>query len=116
MKMKMVLGIAMAMMLFASFASAQSVVAGASGASSAICQILYNVTWLLRMITAGVGTVVIVLQGIKWAGSAEDPGARKQAKQGIIHAVVGLIIVLLAVWIVEIVFTGGTCNNTVWTF
>jgi hypothetical protein len=85
--------------------------AGASSAASAICTILSNIQWLLYMITAGIGVVVITLQGIKWAGSAEDPGARKQAKQGIIHAVIGMIIVLLAVWIVGIVFAKGQCQS-----
>ena len=84
---------------------------GAQSAVAAICTVLENVAFMLYMITAGVGIVVIVLQGIKWAGSAEDPGARKSAKQGIIHAVVGMIIVLLAVWIVRIVFTAGSCTN-----
>lgn len=115
MKMKMILSSALILSFLAAFATAQPTT-GATQATSAICTILYNVTWLLRMITAGVGTVVIVLQGIKWAGSAEDPGARKQAKQGIIHAVVGLIIVLLAVWIVEIVFAGGACAPSTWVF
>jgi formate-dependent nitrite reductase membrane component NrfD len=93
----------------AAFVSAQS--SGVSSATSAICQVLSNIQWMLYMIAAGVGVVVITLQGIKWTGSAEDPGARKQAKQGIIHAVVGLLIVLMAVWIVGLVFTSGQCGG-----
>jgi hypothetical protein len=88
---------------------------GASTAISAICQVLQNIDLLLYAIAGGIGVVVITLQGIKWAGSAEDPGARKQAKQGIIHAIIGLIIVLLAVWIVTMVFTGGQCQESTWT-
>lgn len=95
-------------LFLAGYATAQ--VSGVESAEEAICTVLANITWLLYMIAAGVGVVVIVLQGIKWAGSAEDPGARKQAKQGIIHAVVGLVIVLIAVWIVELVFTGDRCD------
>jgi hypothetical protein len=105
--MKKLLSILLVLAL-AAFASAQS---GASSATSAICQVLANIQWMLFMIAAGVGVVVITLQGIKWVGSAEDPGARKQAKQGIIHAVVGLIIVLLAVWIVGLVFSSGQCKG-----
>jgi hypothetical protein len=85
---------------------------GVMSATTAICKILSNIQLLLMAIAGGIGIVVITLQGIKWAGSAEDPGARKQAKQGIIHAVIGLIIVMLAVWIVMIVFTGNKCNIT----
>jgi hypothetical protein len=96
--------------------AAAGVVAAASGAAtaiSAICAVLSSIQTLLYAIAGGVGVVVITLQGIKWAGSAEDPGARKSAKQGIIHAVIGLIIVLLAVWIVIMVFSGGSCSD--WT-
>ena len=87
---------------------------GPATAISAICNVLHNIQILLYAIAGGVGVVVITLQGIKWAGSAEDPGARKQAKQGIIHAIIGLIIVLLAVWIVVLVFTGGSCGEGGW--
>jgi hypothetical protein len=91
------------------FVAAQS--SAASSAKDVVCTILNNLSWLLMAIAAAVGVVVIVLQGIKWAGSAEDPGARKQAKQGIIHAVIGLIIVILAVWIVALVFTKNACKG-----
>ena len=91
-------------------AVATGATAGVVSAQTAICTILSNIQLLLMAIAGGIGIVVITLQGIKWAGSAEDPGARKQAKQGIIHAVIGLIIVMLAVWIVVIVFSGETSN------
>ncbi len=92
----------------AGFVAAGATSTGALSAKTAICDVLFNIRDLLYAIAGGVAAVVITLQGIKWAGSAEDPGARKQAKQGIIHAVVGLIIVLLAVWIVVLVF-GSQC-------
>jgi hypothetical protein len=82
---------------------------GLVSAKSAICDILFNVRDLLTFISAGLAALVITLQGLKWIGSAEDPGSRKSAKMGIIHAVVGLIIVMLAVWIVTMVYTGPTC-------
>jgi hypothetical protein len=84
---------------------------GRESAAGVICRVLNNIQWLLFMITGGIGIVVIALQGIKWAGSAEDPGARKSAKQGIIHAVIGMIIVLIAVWVVGLVFSGGRCTS-----
>ncbi|MFH1125784.1 MAG: hypothetical protein V1703_01545 [Candidatus Altiarchaeota archaeon] len=79
--------------------------------TSTICTVLASIRTVLYLIAGGIGIVVITLQGIKWTGSADDPGARKQAKEGIIHAVVGLIIVLVAVWIVTMVFSGG-CSIT----
>ena len=109
MKMEKILSSVLVLCFLATFATATTSTQ-AGEAVSAICEILFNITWLLNMITAGVGTIVIVMQGIKWTGSAEDPGARKQAKQGIIHAVVGMIIVILAIWIVQIVF-GSNCGQ-----
>jgi ABC-type phosphate transport system permease subunit len=76
-------------------------------ATSVICGVLSSIRTVLFIIAGGIGVVVITLQGIKWAGSADDPGARKQAKEGIIHAIVGLIIVLVAVALVSMVFGGG---------
>jgi hypothetical protein len=92
--------------------AAITVSTGASNAATTLCSILMSIEYMLYFIAAAVGIVVIVLQGIKWAGSAEDPGARKQAKQGIIHAIIGLIIVVLAVTIVTMVFTAGSCTAT----
>ena len=80
---------------------------GTSEATSIICSVLASVRTVLFIIAGGIGVVVITLQGIKWAGSADDPGARKQAKEGIIHAIVGLIIVLAAIAVVTMVFSGG---------
>jgi hypothetical protein len=90
---------------------AATAASGIISAKTAICAILYNIRDLLSFIAGGIAAVVIVLQGVKWVGSAEDPGARKQAKQGIIHAIVGLVIVLVAVWIVVLVF-GTDCTST----
>jgi hypothetical protein len=104
---KMLSILALVMLIGANIVMAQG---GKTEAVSQICVILESIQWMLYMIAGGIGVVVITLQGIKWAGSAEDPGARKQAKQGIIHAVIGLVIVLLAVWIVTMVFSGGKCN------
>jgi hypothetical protein len=103
---KMFFGI-LALMLISGIAMADG---PATQAYERICTVLDNIGFLLYMIAGAIGIVVIVLQGIKWAGSAEDPGARKQAKQGIIHAIIGLIIVLLAVSIVRIVFVGDICE------
>ena len=80
-------------------------------AANAICGIFGNIYYFLYSIAGGIGTVIITLQGIKWIASAEDHDVRKQAKQGIIHAVIGLIIVMLAVWIVEMVFPLDNCFN-----
>lgn len=81
-------------------------------AISAICNIFGGVNQFLWILAGGIGTIVITLQGIKWIGSAEDKDARKQAKMGIIHAMIGLIIVVLAVWIVQLVLPVSCGFNT----
>jgi hypothetical protein len=98
------------LLLTAGFAAATSSTTIVS-AATAVCKVLENIQALLWSIAGGLAVVVITLQGIKWTGSAEDPGARKSAKMGVIHAVVGLIIVLLATWIVAVVFPFGSCKN-----
>jgi FtsH-binding integral membrane protein len=79
-------------------------------AAEAICNIFTNIYYVLYSIAGAIGTVVITLQGIKWIASAEDRDIRKQAKQGIIHAIIGLIIVMLAVLIVQMIFPDNTCS------
>lgn len=81
----------------------------AGSAGSNICTVLTNLKGLLQMIAGGVAVLVIVVNGVKWIGSSDDPGARKQAKEGIVHAVVGLVIVLIAVEIVTMVY-GNSCT------
>ena len=110
MRYKQLLVLGLLLMATIGFAAAGGTTSsGMLSARAAICNILYNIRDLLFYIAAGVAVVVITMQGVKWAGSADDPGARKQAKEGIIHAVVGLIIVMIAVWIVVLVFTGSQC-------
>jgi Na+-driven multidrug efflux pump len=82
-------------------------------AAMAICTIFGNIHMFLYSIAGGIGTVIITLQGIKWIASAEDHDARKLAKQGIIHAIIGLIIVMLAVSIVQMVYPIYTCDFTI---
>ncbi len=104
-KILMVFGI----LLLAHMVMAQADTAAAQEASSIVCDILSNIKLFFMLIAAGVAIVIITINGIKWIGSSDDPGARKQAKEGIIHAVVGLIIVLIAVNIVSLVMTGEEC-------
>ncbi len=58
---------------------------------------------ILFAIAPLIAVIMIVLNGIKWMTSAEDKSAREKAKDGIIHAIIGLIVVTLAVAIVSMV-------------
>ncbi|MFC2154353.1 pilin [Candidatus Altiarchaeota archaeon] len=57
-------------------------------------------------ISGAMATLIIVYAAIRWIGSADDPGARKVAKHMMWHAVMALVIVLVADSIVGYV-TGG---------
>lgn len=75
-----------------------------------LCYTMLDVRNILYIVAGGIVAIVITLQGIKWSASADDPGARKQAKEGIVHAVVGLIIVILAAPIVLMVMNTSCVN------
>lgn len=51
-------------------------------------------------IAGGIAALIIVIAGIRWVGSGEDPGARAASKSSIISAIVGLIIIVMAVYLV----------------
>ena len=99
----------MGILLLASAVIATEPAAGSWSASAAqtICDLLDNIRYLLQMIAGAVATLIIVMNGIKWIGSSDDPGARKQAKEGIVHAVVRLVIVLIAVNVVALIISSG---------
>lgn len=100
-------------LLLAGTVMAQIDTAAASRAATLVCKILNNIKIFFELIAAGVGIVIIVINGIKWIGSSDDPGARKQAKEGIVHAIVGLIIVIIAVEIVGLVMSSRCLDQIV---
>jgi len=77
-----------------------------------ICKIMN----LFFYIAGAVAALVIVIAGIKWVGSGDDPGARTAAKNTIVSAIIGLIVILLATylvwWLVSGFFTGGQADPT----
>lgn len=70
---------------------------------------------VINSIAGGLAALVITISGLKWVGSAEDPGVRKQAKDTIIHALIGMLIIIIATNLVELITgsTGcGSCTTT----
>lgn len=57
-----------------------------------VCGIFNGIFWIGGALAA----VVVVYSGIRYITSMEDPGVRKQAKDTIQHAIVGLILLLIA--------------------
>jgi len=70
--------------------------------SCALCKIAS----LVFMVVGAVAALVIIMAGLRWTTSGDDPGSRQAAKTTIISAFVGIIIVVIAVYIVSIVING----------
>ena len=64
-----------------------------SGISTKISSIVCPMVSVLVTVSSAVAALVFVVAGIKWTSSEADPGARKQAKDAMIHAIIGLIII-----------------------
>ncbi|MFC2154354.1 pilin [Candidatus Altiarchaeota archaeon] len=94
-------------LLFAGFVSAGGMVAAiVSPVSSVVCMI-YRV--IIRVAGAIAG-LVFVIAGVKWVASQDDPGERKQAKETMKNAIIGLIIIVVADEVIQAVSsTFSTC-------
>lgn len=105
-----------AILLTAGLAAAQVTAQVSSEAASSVISIINTLicrlVLVLYSISAGIALIVIVLAGIKWIGSSEDAGARAQAKSTIIHAIIGLIIVMIALVLVNWVVSGVSPVDT----
>lgn len=90
--------------------------------SGLISNTIYNAVWpiicthifdLIAGIATAVASLVTVLAGIKWVASENDPGARKQAKDVFVHAMVGLILIVVGMYVLDQAFstvlTGVIC-------
>ena len=60
--------------------------------TSVICEIFKGVV----NITGALAAAFFMIAGIKWVASRDDAGARNSARTAMIHAIIGLIIVLIA--------------------
>ena len=58
--------------------------------NSVLCDI-FSLFWA---IAGALAALVLIIAGIKWVMSQDDPGARKQATDTMKHVVIGLIIIL----------------------
>jgi len=63
--------------------------------------VLCRIIQIVFMIVGGVAALVLILAGLKWLTSGDDPGARQSAKTAIISAFVGLIIIFISLYVVS---------------
>ena len=76
----------------------------AATARAIICGVPYQT---MTDVGGAVASLVIVIAAIKWTGSENDAGARKSAKDAIVHAVVGLIILTVGETVIGGMGGGG---------
>lgn len=67
--------------------------------------VVCKVAQIFFLITALIAGIVILMAGIKWVGSPDDPAARGAARLTIIHTVIGLIIIIVAVFLISYIST-----------
>jgi len=91
--------------LFATNASSSLVSQIIDPMTNAIC----NIYDLITNVAGAIAALVITIAGFKWAGSADDPGARKAAKDSIIHALIGMLIIIIATDLVQLITGAPGC-------
>lgn len=74
-----------------------------------VIQLVFN----FLIFAAGIiAIIVIILSGIQWIRSEGDPGKVAAARSRLIYAIVGLVVVALSFFIIQIVYTVLTGQNT----
>jgi len=63
----------------------------------AVCGVLEAIYTPLLMIGASLVLLMITYAGVRYVYSADDPGGRKQAKSMIVNAIIGGILLMIAV-------------------
>lgn len=78
---------------------------GGGGDSEQIDSTLSTVVNILSIVVGVIAVFMIIIAGIRYITSNGDPGATKTARDTIIYAIIGLMIVALAQAIVRLVLT-----------
>lgn len=96
-------------LLISSFTAATDAEAFASYVWSRVSPAICGLYGSFAMVAGALAACMIVIGGVKWIGSGDDPGVRKNAKEMIIHAVVGLCIVVVSWMVVNLIISGPGC-------
>lgn len=84
------------LMVFCALISSVSAGAIESEISEYTINVICGVFNGLKIVGGAVATLVMVWAAIKWIGESDDPGARKNAKDHIKWAFIGIIIIVMA--------------------
>jgi hypothetical protein len=91
----------------AGYASGQSTTCGDSNSTN-FSKIAANVVNIFSMIVGAVAIIMIIYGGFKYITSGGDSGNVTAAKNTLIYAIIGLIIVALSQFIVHFVLNGAS--------
>lgn len=79
--------------------------ANASGNYGSVGNILsYAITWIIY-VAGALAVIYLVYSGILYITAAGNPDAAKKGQQGIVNAIIGLVIIVLAYVIVNVVIS-----------
>ncbi len=95
-KFLLIFGLAMLVVPFV--VSAQA----AQSAVSTVCNILQIAKTIVAAVGFGIAVILLIVAGIKYMTAGGDSERAGAAKQGIINAVIGIVIVVAAVFIIGI--------------
>ena len=82
-----------------------------SSLTATVCSVMLAIQDTLMTIAPTLVLLMFVYGGVKYVFSADDPGGRKQGKMTCIHAVIGGIIVIVAVWVVRMIGFSTSCST-----
>lgn len=93
--------------LSAGLASAATGVSSVLG--SILGEYLCNIFLAMRNIIGPLAVLILIVAGLKWLYSEEDPGARKQAKFLIENVLIGLVVIIASGGIVFVLVGVNPC-------
>jgi len=74
----------------------------AQSAVNTVCNILQIAKTIVAAIGFGIAVILLIVAGIKYMTAGGDEGKAGEAKTGIINALIGIVIVVAAVFIIGI--------------
>jgi hypothetical protein len=69
-----------------------------------LSQVLCGFYSAIKNIATGIAAVVMVIAAVKWTASENDPGARKAAKDAMIHAIIGLMLLNMIDFLIAVAY------------
>jgi len=76
----------------------------ASTSSTGVAGVINNVITIVLWIAGALAVIYLIYSGILYITAAGNPDAAKKGQQGIINAVIGIVIIVLAFVILRAVF------------